>query len=259
MAHFSCTMVSYVLKRAVDLTVVIPSLTYPEISEAEAGKTPPSHRPPHKFPVLYLLHGYSGNHSSWPAYTRAEMYAEERKIAIVTLSAENKGYVDAGEQDRYFAFVSQELPEFIEGMFPVSQRPEDRYIAGLSMGGYGAMVHALNHPQFYRAAGSFSGAVLLTRTWQEKEDSRYDPLALAQNLVREKRKFPALYLACGEKDFLYQANVEFESYLKENGVPHSWVTHPDYSHEWRFWDWQLEAFLDWLPRSDPYRLTRTFV
>lgn len=259
MARFDCTMVSYILQRAVDLTIVIPSLTFPEIGDAMEKETTPSHTPPHKFPVLYLLHGYSGNHGTWTSYTRAEMYAEERKIALVMLSAENKGYVNAGSQDLYFDFISKELPEFIKGMFPVSERPEDSYIAGLSMGGYGAVVHALSHPESYAAVGSFSGAVLLNRDWQPSADSRFDPMKLAEGLLKKQQKFPALYLACGEKDFLYEANVTFKTYLEENKVPLCWVTHPDYGHEWRFWDEQLEAFLDWLPRTDPYRTIRTFV
>ena len=153
MAQIRCNFLSYTLRRAVDLTVIIPTMCFSEMMAEN-----PHHPQGAKYPVLYLLHGYGNNHATWNGYTSVELYAEERNMAVVMLSAENKAYINHGGDDNYFDFISKELPEFIQGMFPVSSRPEDTYIAGLSMGGYGAVVHGLSQSQRFAAIGSFSGA-----------------------------------------------------------------------------------------------------
>ena len=86
MAKLVCNFYSYVLNRAVDITVVLPSVTCPE--SLGMADYPPSHVLPDKFPVLYLLHGFGNNHAQWTGYTNIEMYAEERRIAVVNLSTE---------------------------------------------------------------------------------------------------------------------------------------------------------------------------
>ena len=130
MAKLTCNFLSYTLHRAVDITVIVPSICFPEMMAPN-----PSHAKAEKYPVLYLLHGYGNNHATWNGYTSVELYAEERNIAVVMLSAENKSYINHGGDDNYFDFISHELPEFVQSMFPVSSRPQDTYIAGLSMGG----------------------------------------------------------------------------------------------------------------------------
>ena len=93
MAKFTCNFISYTLKRTVDITVVIPTVTIPEsMGLSESRK----HTPKEKFPVLYLFHGMGNNHATWTGYTNVEMYAEERQIAVVNISAENKSYVKVG-------------------------------------------------------------------------------------------------------------------------------------------------------------------
>ena len=152
MAKFTCNFISYTLQRTVDITVIVPSVTIPESMGmgAEGEKPALTHRKADKFPVLYLLHGFGNNHTAWNAYTNVELYAEERQIAVVCLSAENKAYVDQ-PRDKFYDFVAKELPDFVLGMFPVSDRPEDTYIAGLSMGGYGALVHGLSRSARFAA------------------------------------------------------------------------------------------------------------
>lgn len=237
MAKMNVNFISYTLKRAVDLTVVIPSVTIPECLDQ-------TNLPTHKhdpFPVLYLLHGYGNNHATWTGYSNVELYAEERQIAVVMLSAENKFYCDHGGEDNYFTFVSKELPEFIQNTFPVSSRKEDTYICGLSMGGYGSLIHGLSHPENFGAIGSLSGAVSVGK---EDEVEVY-PLLKQEHL-------PPLYIACGKEDFLYEKNVELVNYLKEHHIEHTADFVEDYTHEWRFWDLEVEKFMDWLPRQDAY-------
>jgi len=271
MARFTCNFISYTLVRTVDITVVIPSVTIPEsmsatgalISQATKAEgfagaaTRPQHTRAEKYPVLYLLHGFGNNHATWTGYTNLELYAEERNIAVVMISAENKSYVNQGKLDRFDDFIENELPDFICGMFPVSTRPEDTFIAGLSMGGFGALVHGLSHPEKYAAIGAFSPAVSLnTALLAGLEDQgmppAQDPLWLAQQLHAAGKPIPTLYLACGEKDFLFASLSAYRTQLMDLGYEPTWVTHPTYGHEWRFWDMQVERFLDWIPRSDAY-------
>jgi putative tributyrin esterase len=273
MAKFTCNFISYTLLRAVDITVVVPSPTTPEAMGMglEPGSKP-SHKPKAKYPVLYLLHGMANNHATWTGYTNVEFYAEERNIAVVMISGENKSYVNHPSGDRFFDFLSKEVPEFVCGMFPISDRPEDTYIAGLSMGGYGTLVHALNNPERFAALGAFSAAVSLnpaalanigdTKAEDTNEvaesvtsgkiNPQYDPSSLAESIYKEGRKFPKIYLACGAKDFLYNANQEFRDKLTEYGADVTWFETPNHGHEWRFWDLVVEKFLDWIPRTDEY-------
>ncbi|MBQ9315322.1 MAG: hypothetical protein IJ203_00725, partial [Atopobiaceae bacterium] len=97
MAKVVCNFLSYSLNRAVDITVVLPSVTCPEA--LGMGDGPATHVLPAKFPVVYLLHGFANNHAQWTGYTNVELYAEERRIAIVNISAENKAYAKIGADD----------------------------------------------------------------------------------------------------------------------------------------------------------------
>lgn len=259
MARFQCNVISYVLKRTVDITVVVPSTTMAEALELDLpgmGKAaPPTHQVKEKYPVLYLLHGLGNNHAQWCGYTNVELYAEEQNMAVVMISGENKFYRDTLDGDRFFAFVAEEVPEFVTNYFPVSAQPEHSYIAGLSMGGYGALLHGLTHPERYAAIGSFSGALMAAGDVKKMEglvDGPLDVKRLAKAAFKAGGTLPPLYLACGEDDFLYALNVEYKDMLLQGGAKVTWVSVPGYGHEWRFWDKQVEQFLKWLPRTDGY-------
>ena len=179
MAKFQCNVISYTLKRTVDITVVIPTPTIPD-SMGMGGNTP-SHVPEAKYPVLYLLHGMGNNHATWSGYSNVEFFAEERNIAVVMISGENKAYINHEGGDQFYDFVAEELPQFVKAMFPISDRVEDTYIAGLSMGGYGTLVHAFSHPERFAAYGSFSGAPSMGGPGQEgPSDIRFRPLDMAK-------------------------------------------------------------------------------
>ena len=244
MANVKVNFLSYTLHRAVDLTVIIPSMCFSEMMVKDPA---PAHPRDAKYPVLYLLHGYGNNHATWNGYTSVELYAEEHNMAVVMLSAENKSYINRGGDDNYFDFISHELPEFIQGMFPVSDKPEDTYIAGLSMGGYGALVHGLSQSERFAAIGAFSGAT----GGMPGTPDEYSPAKLAEKCAKEKRMKP-MYIACGDKDFLYEANTQFKDMLIKLGYDVTWVIGEGYGHEWRFWNREVENFLNWIPRTDKY-------
>ncbi len=271
MAKFTCNFISYTLRRAVDITVIIPTPTILESSQLLRSGIPCTHAPKSLYPVLYLLHGMGNNHASWNGYTNIELYAEERQIAVVCPSGESKGYIPYG-RDNFFQFISEELPDFVRGMFPVSEKPEDTFLAGLSMGGYGTLVHGFSHPERFAALGVFSAATVpipseLTSDPEKFQksiqdgslfrrfpyaDPRYEPVALAKALAAGGKAFPKLYMACGDADAIYPRAAEYRDLLRSLGADVTWDELPGYDHEWRFWDIEVEKFLDWIPRTDLY-------
>ena len=258
MAKLVCNFLSYSLNRAVDITVVLPSVTCPE-AMGIPGQAPATHALPAKFPVVYLLHGFANNHAQWTGYTNVELYAEERRIAIVNISAENKAYAKVGADD-FERFIDEELPEFVCNYFPVSDKPEDTYIAGLSMGGFGALMHGLRAPERYHAIGAFSAGLSINPQSfatdplgaAAEPDPDYDVHVLAQRIADAGKAFPKIYTACGMDDFLFEANQAYAAELAELGADVTWTEVPGFGHEWRFWDQQIERFLDWLDRDDAY-------
>lgn len=259
MAKFQCNFISYSLERAVDVTVIVPSLTYLDvIGKGGTPKEQLTHQPREKYPVLYLLHGVGNNHMGWTGYTNVELFAEERNIVIVMPSGENKSYADQPKGDHFMQFIRKELPDFVCGMFPVSQRPEDTYLAGLSMGGYGTLINGLAVPERYRAIGAFSPAVHINPDAEKGAGPapgrmpEHDPFALATKLKESPNVDLPIYLSCGEEDFLFELDCQFRDHLRELGLNMTWSQTPGYGHEWRFWNEEIEKFLDWLPRTDPY-------
>ena len=246
MAKFVCNVISYTLKRTVDITVIVPTPTIPQSLSRNRDAVKCTHTPKQKYPVLYLLHGMGNNHATWTGYTNVEMYAEERNIAVVNISGENKAYIRT-EDDDFFKFISEELPDFICGMFPISDRPEDTYIAGLSMGGYGTLVHGLSFPERFAAFGTFSAGTKRVRMRnaeltegaihesirQEAEAGEFDPETLARAIPAQGKKFPKVYMACGEEDFIYESNVQMRDLLRSLGADVTWESLPGYGHEWR--------------------------
>ena len=238
MARISCNVISYTLKRTVNIEVVLPTVTIPEAMMNE-GKV--HHTYPAPFPVLYLLHGYGNNEKQWTGYTNVELYAEERQIAVVMIAGENRFYLD-GETDSFAQFIDNELREFVTNTFPISSKREDAYIAGLSMGGFGALYHGLTHPEHYAAIGAFSPAVRM-------QGMNVD----LTKMIVEMDSIPDLYIACGEDDFVYGDASAFAGVAGKKFHNVTWKSVPHFAHEWRFWDMQVEQFMDWIARNDYYK------
>jgi len=121
----------------------------------------PRRRTLEKLPTLYLLHGYSDDHTVWMRHTSIERYAEMYQIAVIMPDVQRSFYCDIRNQQRgrYWQYVNNELIDLTRRMFPLSDKREDTYVAGLSMGGFGAFKLALNCPETFTAAASLSGAL----------------------------------------------------------------------------------------------------
>jgi S-formylglutathione hydrolase FrmB len=216
-------------------------------------------------PVLYLLHGLTDDHTIWLRRTAIERYVAPMNLAVVMPNVHRSFYADMHHGGRYFTFVTEELPRIMRSFFRISERREDTFVAGLSMGGYGAFRCALTHPDRYAAAASLSGA--LDRTQESDHPSpsidaalslafgpmhdfagsKHDLLHLASDLVLTSEHRPALYQCCGTADFLADQNRSFAEHAARIGLDLDLHWHADETHRWSYWDQQIREVLAWLP------------
>ena len=219
-----------------------------------------------KLPVLYLLHGLSDDHTGWQRRTSIERYVEPLGLAVVMPAVNRSFYANMTHGARYWDFISEELPTLARSFFPLSDKRADTFVAGPSMGGYGAFKLALSHPDRYAAAASLSGAVdMAQRTqnlgeidpnWRREMEDIFGPLEsvwgsdndlfyLVDKLAKRKRR-PELYQWCGTEDFLFDHNEHFYKHAKQRGVRVSYSKSPG-GHTWDKWDEQIGKVLSWLP------------
>lgn len=249
MALVHCNFFSYSLGYPMDIQVILPSFT------ANNMKGKHAHTLPGKFPVIYLLHGYANDYKVWLRYTSLERYAEEHRIAVVTFSCHNKAYHNAPLGENFYDFLNSELPEFVENYFPISSEAKDRFIAGLSMGGYGALLHGIENPQRYGAIGAFSPGIPDPQAKTELERiMRTDLYQLTQDAIRAGKKLPDLFMCIGEHDFLYDRVARYHEMFKDQwtGDRYRFDDLPDFEHEFAIWDIEVLAFIEWIRRDDVY-------
>jgi putative tributyrin esterase len=248
MAHLSCDFFSHTLGLSSSFLAVVPQPERPD--------------PKRKWPVLYLLHGLSDDHTIWARRTSIERYADAFQLAVVMPAVGRSFYADMAHGLPYWSFVSRELPAFARSILPLSDRREDNYVAGLSMGGYGAFKMALSLPGVFAAAGSFSGALDMATTargddpaWTREMENIFgapgappgsdnDLFALAARVGPRDRKRLRLYQCCGTEDFLYAANTKFRDHAKGLGLDLTYEEEPG-EHEWGYWDRKIQSFLSW--------------
>ena len=221
-----------------------------------------------KYPTLYLLHGLSDDHTIWMRRTSIERYAAEKNIAVVMPAVGRSFYQDMASGPRYWTFVSEELPALCERLLPLSSAREDRFAAGLSMGGYGALRLGLATPERFAAVASLSGALDMPKRARDagREGSRLsldewvgilgpelkiegsgsDLQFLAGKLASSPGPKPGIYLACGTEDELLEDSRAFRWHLEALHLPPTYVESPG-AHEWGYWDAQIQRVLDWLP------------
>ena len=213
----------------------------------------------YSYKTMFLLHGGSEDAQSWLSYTNLEKYADKHQMAVVLPNVGNSFYANLTYGPAYWTFVSDELPRFVRSVFPLSDKPEDNFVAGLSMGGYGSFKWALNKPDQFAAAANLSGTVdfgnLKVPSHMNLDDifgntesvkgSDNDLYALLKKRKEEGTKLPRLYAACGTEDFGYDSFVDFKKYADSLPVDITFEEGPG-GHEWSFWDTYIERVLDWM-------------
>jgi len=256
MAFIDCHFYSEALGISTAMHVLLP-----QVSRSQIGMTGRV-LGTDKHPVLYLLHGLSDDHTIWTRRTSIERYAAELGLAVVMPAVGRSFYTDMAHGYRYWTFVSEELPQLARAFFPLSAEREHNYVAGLSMGGYGAMKLGLSHPDRFAAAASLSGALHVRRFSDNPENladfrlifgdpalvagSDHDLLHLADKLASSGRPAPKLYQACGTGDYLYADNVFFRDHLRKLPLDLTYEEEPGV-HDWAYWDLKIQSVLRWLP------------
>lgn len=263
MAFVTTTFFSPVLGFKTDMNVIVPT---PDSDEVLNHKDTSYFYSGVRFPVLYLLHGAYGDYSDWARLTGIERYAKKHRIVVVMPSASNSFYQDMYMGSAYDTFITQEVPQFVETYFPVSKKAEDRYLAGLSMGGYGALHLGFKYPERYAALVSLSGAVDLKAVIPDGEaaleDSPFhweamfedpsniigteaDVLWQAEQAKAAGVELPPVFQSCGTEDFLHNANVTAFKHFEELGLS---VTYDETAgiHDWDYWDASIQRALDWI-------------
>lgn len=258
MALIECKFYSEVLGLSTSMTVILPQQTTTQIgmSNVSRGKL---------HPTLYLLHGLSDDDSIWLRRTAIERYVAEMGIAVVMPQVHRSFYTDMATGGRYWTFISEELPALACSFFPLSDKREDNFVAGLSMGGYGAIKLGLRKPENWAAAASLSGALDMVHqslNWEDpsQKSKEYlqifgdqdiagtpeDLLWLLQEVDRSEGPKPLLYQCCGTEDFLYEDNQTFREACAKTQLSLTYEEGPG-EHEWGYWDTKIRDVLKWLP------------
>lgn len=249
-AFCQCGFYSEALGVCVNINVIVPQSSNSNIGIDRLQMTKKL------FPVIYLLHGLSDDHTIWSRRTAVELYAAQYECIIVMPSGGRSFYRNMASGARYKDFITVDLPNFIESTFPAEPDRKSRYIAGLSMGGYGALAIGLELPERYSKIAAFSSVAdiqyFADNNMQntEKEsvfgkgkiaDTADDLFFLAGKTVNAADR-PEIFLACGDEDFLYESNRKFRQHLDSIKYPYTYIEAPGV-HNWYFWDEQIQNAL----------------
>jgi S-formylglutathione hydrolase FrmB len=208
------------------------------------------------YPVYYLLHGLSDDHTIWLRRTSIERYVSNLPLIVVMPDGERGFYTDAQEGLAFESSITKDLIGLIDRTFPTKAERGGRAIGGLSMGGYGAVKLALKNPNLFCSANSHSGAVAFGHNKMDGKDpfttefrrvlgenpvdGPNDCFSLAHRIDRAQA--PALRIDCGTEDFLIQSNRDFHAHLEKEGIAHEYQEFPG-SHEWGYWDKHVQEAL----------------
>jgi putative tributyrin esterase len=210
--------------------------------------------------VLYLLHGLSDDAGAWQRYTAIETLAAAYGLVVIMPSAGRSFYTDQPNGQAYFSYVTEELPRYLGDVMGLLPRRKDTFIAGNSMGGYGAIKAALLRPELYAAAASFSGVLsleilkthpsearlrefaLLFGDLDKLANSEHDPAVWLQRAAQTAAPLPHLFIAVGRQEDLYPLSGHFHAACRSLGVS-SEYHEEDGQHDWFLWDRQIRQFL----------------
>ena len=206
------------------------------------------------YKCLYLLHGLSDDQTIWLRRTSIERYASEYGICVVMPRADRSFYCDTAYGASYYTYIAKELPMRMQEFFHVSGKREDNFIAGLSMGGYGALKIALRENQTFCAGAGLSPVADLQASCfddllrvifgSDRVPEQDDLLCLAEQQKNASQK-PRLYMAVGKEDFLYDCCQTLRRKL-ENNYDFTYYEEDNIGHSWVFWDAQIIEVLKWM-------------
>lgn len=262
MALLQVNAYSMALSRIITFHVILPNDAPPEMLSGN-----PHYERPVK--TLYLLHGFSGSTQDWLTGSLIQELALKYNLAVVMPAGENSFYLDGKGTGRgYETFTAEELPSYCQKTFGLSEKPEDNFIGGLSMGGFGAIHTALHHPDRFGKMFGLSSALIVNgikgmKTGSNNGIADYDyytqifgdldqldkseknPEYLVAERIKNGETIQPIFMACGTEDFLINENHEFRDFLTQNKVD---LTYKESTgiHDWKFWNEYLEPAIQWL-------------
>ena len=223
------------MDKDVETVIVIPDAYY--------------YNPDEKFPVIYLLHGYSGNAKTWIGIKpNLLQLANERNVIFVCPDGKNSWYWDSplDPKSRYETFVSKELIAYIDTNYRAIASPSGRAITGLSMGGHGGLWLSIRHSDVFGAGGSMSGGLDIRPfpdNWEMKKQlgeyaqnkERWDKYTVINALEKLHNNEIAIIIDCGFNDFFYEVNKNVHNKLLERGINHEFIVRPG-AHNAKYWN-----------------------
>ena len=258
MALVQMNFESVYLRNNHEISVILPDLPRAQSPQDFYGSGK-------KYKVLWLLHGTFGDHTDWIRKSNIELYACEKQLIVVMPSALNSNYANWENFSigyNMYDYLTKELMPLVYGWFPASDAREDNFIAGLSMGGTGALVYALNHPEKFAAAAVLSccpfkvgfdtgdaalsersAGMVANRGGMEAYLASYENTWGIIDTRAKDPALPRLYFTCGKEDFLYSAYMQFKDHAQEIGLAATFEEFEGYKHEWRFWDMTIQRAL----------------
>lgn len=259
MALINMDFFSYCLGMDTPMTVLLPE---------HRGEKPELHLDK-KYPVLYLLHGHADDNTAWIRKSNIEMLIRDFDVIVVMPTAHRSFYTNSKYGHQYFDYLTKELPTVVANFFPASTQREDTYIAGLSMGGYGAMKAAMSCPEIYGHAGSMSGASDSYSAMRhtsgmftvsdfntninnifggenEFYGSENDLCHLADIMQNQQDiVLPKMYMCCGTEDPLYPVYCEMKDYFSTKARLDIQYDERPGNHNWDFWNEELPIMLQY--------------
>ena len=232
------------------------------------------------YPVLYLLHGYSGNETVWIQFGEVNRITdnainngEVTSLIIIMPDGKTSWYCnDYQGIEPYEDMFFKEFVPFIEKQYRIRSKKEFRAIAGLSMGGYGALKFAMKYNDLFSACVAFSPGIFTDEEITYMPDSIYgildgiygnnlkgqlrinenwknnSPLHLAKTIPQDKLKTVRFYIDCGDDDFLYRGNSDLHILMRNLKISHEYRVR-DGGHNWKYWRDGLPAGLSFINKS----------
>lgn len=255
MAYFQIEFFSNSLIRPVTFKMFLPN--DPRIdpfAPVENKELPP-------MKTLFVLHGYTGAAENW----NLEALAQQYNFAIVSPNGENSFYLDRPASGHKFqTFLGVELVDYLRRTFRLAMKPEETYITGLSMGGFGALHTALAYPETFGKVGAMSSALIVHDIARREpgignyeyylecfgdldtvEERDTNPEVLVKELKKAGKKLPEIFMCCGTEDFLLEPNRVFHRFLEGEQVPHLYFESKG-NHDQVFWDEYKVKIVNWM-------------
>jgi len=243
---------SKILRRNVNYAVYLP----PDYESANRA-----------YPVVYLLHGYTDDHTGWLQFGEVNRYADKAiadgtipPMIIIMPNADSSWYINSYDgKEKYEDFFIKEFMPHVEKIYRIKAEKKYRGVAGLSMGGYGTLIYTLKHPDLFAAGAALSAAVFPDDQLVSTPDDTYDKifaqlygrglkgknrvnnawlsnsvLNMVQTKTTDELKAVRYWIDCGDDDFLTKGNCLLHIALIEKNVPHEFRVR-DGAHTWTYW------------------------